>query len=600
MIDLEHPIALDIETYPNYTLFAFRATKPFMDSTYKYYNRGNNPFPWYHTVEVCSTAEDGFSDDQKDFVKYILTNHTTYGFNSNKFDMPLIYHALLDNANSTDLYNAASDIIHNHNYYSYGNSKDNHPWTKKVRHFDLMEVPPGVNVGLKLYAARMHSPKLQDLPYEPDKKLTHNEKKEVVEYCKNDLDVTAELYDHIKKEIKLRLDMSIEYKQDLMSKSDAQIAEAVFRSELKKIYPARKFCTPNRRTDSIINYEVPKDIAFETEDLKFLPEYIANTDFTLNSQGSIVPPKEFRQYKIHINENSYQIGVGGLHSCEKKFKMNCGDGHKIIDADVTSYYPSIIRKLQLYPTHLGHKFLDIYGDIVDKRIQAKIEKDKVVADSLKIVINGTFGKFGSKYSLLYSPELLLQTTITGQLMLLMLIEKIESYGLPVLSANTDGIMVFMNNNDDDLFQMACKEWETQVGMNLEFSECHGLFSRDVNNYFAVKPDKTTKCKGIFASDPLKKNPQGEICAIAAMEYVINQTPLEDTIRSDDYDITDYLFVRTVKGGSIWKDEYLGKVARWVYAKDGSTILYKNNDNKVPKSDRSQPIMGSKQGGQVHS
>ena len=56
-------------------------------------------------------------------------------------------------------------------------------------------------------------------------------------------------------------------------------------------------------------------------------------------------------------------------------------------------------------------------------IEAKAQLAMYQAEdsSKKIQINGSFGKLGSKYSLLYAPDLLLQTTITGQLALLMLI-----------------------------------------------------------------------------------------------------------------------------------------------------------------------------------
>lgn len=60
--------------------------------------------------------------------------------------------------------------------------------------------------------------------------------------------------------------------------------------------------------------------------------------------------------------------------------------------------------------------------------------------TFKIVLNGTFGKLGSKYSFLYSPNLMIQVTITGQLALLMLIEALEAAGISVVSANTDGIV----------------------------------------------------------------------------------------------------------------------------------------------------------------
>ena len=82
--------------------------------------------------------------------------------------------------------------------------------------------------------------------------------------------------------------------------------------------------------------------------------------------------------------------------------------------------------------------MNIYQSIVKRRLEAKAKGDTVTADSLKITVNGSFGKFGSKYSFLYSPDLLINTTLTGQLTLLMLIEMITLAGgtvkVPTLTA----------------------------------------------------------------------------------------------------------------------------------------------------------------------
>ena len=48
---------------------------------------------------------------------------------------------------------------------------------------------------------------------------------------------------------------------------------------------------------------------------------------------------------------------------------------------------------------------------------------------------------------LYSPDLLINTTITGQLTLLMLIEMITLSGGKVKSANTDGIVILCNRDN---------------------------------------------------------------------------------------------------------------------------------------------------------
>ena len=86
-----------------------------------------------------------------------------------------------------------------------------------------------------------------------------------------------------------------------------------------------------------------------------------------------------------------------------------------------------------------------------------------------------------------------------------------------------------------------------------------------------------------------KNPQGEIIMDAVVDYLKYDTPLEHTIKTCD-DMTKFLTVRTVAGGAVWRDDYLGKVVRWYYSTDGDSIHYKKNGNKVAKSDGAKPHM----------
>ena len=134
------------------------------------------------------------------------------------------------------------------------------------------------------------------------------------------------------------------------------------------------------------------------------------------------------------------MGIGGLHSTESGRSVHSDHEYVLVDADVASQYPSIILQTGLTPMSLGEPFLEVYGAIKDERLVAKRAKDKVKDKGLKIALNGSYGKLGSPYSVLYAPHLMIATTLTGQLSLLMLIERAESAGIPVVSGNTDGVV----------------------------------------------------------------------------------------------------------------------------------------------------------------
>jgi hypothetical protein len=239
---------------------------------------------------------------------------------------------------------------------------------------------------------------------------------------------------------------------------------------------------------------------------------------------------------------------------------------------------------------------------IENKIRQLEEESKTlqtITDSIKISVNGSFGKLGSKYSALYAPDLMLQVTITGQLCLLMLIERIELAGIPVVSGNTDGIVIKCPKVRYEELNSIIKLWEQDTNFITEETRYKATYSKDVNNYIAVKEDGTCKTKGTYSnpwSDPktaifrFHKNPQTTICSEAIVDFISSKISLEETVLNSK-EIQKFISVRNVKGGAIKNGKYLGKVIRWYYAKDEKGYIeYKTNGNKVPKSDGAKPLM----------
>ena len=515
-------------------------------------------------------------------VKAMLNSSQIITFNGNSYDLPLLNYAL--GGATTQQIKQMSDriIVGGEAYWQLGLS---HP--DGIDHIDLIEVAPG-QAGLKLYGGRLHCPKLQDLPIDPAASITQAQRSQLAEYCKNDLDITEGLYRALIKQIDLRVQMSDEYGQDLRSKSDAQIAEAVISAKLTEL-SGKKPTKPKVAIGTKYKYVAPAFISYTTQVMQDTLEFVKGCEIVIDKNGS---PKceALESHIVKIGSSEYRMGVGGLHSSESKTAHIANDDTLLIDRDVASYYPAIILNCKLYPTHMGTAFLDVYQDIVTRRLEAKRSGDKVVADSLKITINGSFGKFGSKYSILYSPDLLIQTTITGQLSLLMLIEALEQQGIPVVSANTDGIVIKCPKAKVAEMDAAVWLWEFFTGFETEDTHYKALYSRDVNNYIAIKTNGEVKTKGVFATTGLMKSPAGSICGEAAIRQLADGTPIATTIRECN-DIRKFVNLRTVKGGAVCDGEYLGKSVRWYYAKNKfGAIHYSSNGNKVATSDGAMPIM----------
>ena len=194
--------------------------------------------------------------------------------------------------------------------------------------------------------------------------------------------------------------------------------------------------------------------------------------------------------------------------------------------------------------------------------------------------------------------MIIKKTITGQLLLLMFIEALEISGIPVVSANTDGIVIHCPKDKTELMDRIVKWWERTTGLNTEDTHYSALYSRDVNNYLAAKIGGGYKGKGIFtlpkdgSADALKKNQDAPICYQAVAEYLVNGTPIEKTI-NECTDFTRFVVVRTVKGHGVklrtnGKHDYMGKTCRWYYGQDPNKIVYASNGNSVPKSEFAEP------------
>jgi DNA polymerase elongation subunit (family B) len=528
--------------------------------------------------------DQGSLDDLKRYIEHPDVEVLT--FNGNNYDIPMIALALSGSTNLS--LRKASDKIINENLKPWQFYKHYNLDELVLDHIDLIEVAPG-QVGLKIYGGRLHSPKMQDLPIELDATIDENMAEQLALYCRNDLDVTWRLARQLTEQIDLRRTMSEQYGVDLRSKSDAQIAEVVLKSEITKItqiVPVRE----KRLSYSSFKYEPPGHVKFFTEDFKNALDVIRTADMVVKDTGHVEMPEAIEKLDLSIGGNKYKVGIGGLHSQESEVAHFSDEEYVLIDRDVASYYPNLMLNMGMYPPALGENFLSVYRNILNTRLAAKHSGDKVTNEVLKIVLNGTFGKTSNQYSILYNPKMMIQTTLTGQLSLLMLIEALERRSISVVSANTDGIVIKCPRARYDEVTALIHKWEKITNLETEETRYKALYSRDVNNYVALKEKGGVKTKGVYASSGLHKNPCNEVCVEAVTKYLTENIPCERTIMECE-DVTKFLTLRTVKGGAVKQGYTLGKAIRWYYAigVDG-VITYKENGNTVPRTEGAKPLM----------
>ena len=497
--------------------------------------------------------------------KMLLSGKYTFiSFNGENFDRPLIAAAIMG-YDEHDLKIIAQTIIQDgmRSWQTYKHYKLDF---LEYDHIDLIETAPGVMISLKTYAGRMHYPTMQDMPFHHDDEIDTPAKRKLVEsYCFNDIGVTMELLSRLKTELELRVEMGKEYDLDLRSKSDAQAAEAILKKRVG-IFPGDKI------VPRAVTYKAPAFIKTRSPILKELISAFEDEEFIINRGNGSPIESEWMEEPIAIGKGLYKVGLGGLHSQhDKQFYVEATDDLLISDFDVASYYPNIMMKAGLVPRLGGNKgqlFLDEYENIYDRRMEAKHGGNKKIANTLKIVLNGTFGKLGSVYSAFYSPDLLIAVTITGQLNLLCVIVELERLkGVTVTSANTDGVMVTyspaMRESVLKVFEANAK----RTGFEYEETPYRKVAMKDVNNYIAIGTDGKVKTKGLYAEAGLMKNPTMQVCSDAAVAYLKDDVSPVDFIHDCEH-IQDFVSIRNVKGGgvqhkkTVMVDDWIGEPRNW--------------------------------------
>lgn len=531
-----------------------------------------------------------FEDDDSEL--YPLLNWLQYkadyfGYNNNKYDR-LMLSALLMYYNQFDkpskliefLYDTSQRIIRNSdNDVLWQDSFTNMLMKNRLnfRDLDLFQIfrldhfhksLKQTSINIKWYnLLEYHMPPISELDVNYYYRLTENRglsieqlnrlyrnsferylhpawKKEMEEYNDNDVFICCELVRMNQEEIRLRYMISKEYEINVLSASRSTIADKVIvklYSKFTGFHPKRFIDTKTIRRKIEVSEILSDKIQFSSPQLNDL----------LQSLHSLVLRGEKGEFERTFTYagTSYTLATGGLHSNEIPAIYVTNDKQTIVDRDVASYYPNLIRSLKICQKHLNPKaWFRIADTIVDERLEHKhLAKDQslnliqlmkhiTAAACLKIVANaGIFGKMGSEKSFLCDKKAMYKVTINGQLFLLMLIERLEDAGIHVISANTDGIVTIVPKGLEETADNICHWWEKHLGLELEFTHYSKYVTEGVNSYLTVKTDGKKKFKGrmnpkMYLED-LSKGYNSPIVAKAVTEYFINGTPVMETLRN---------------------------------------------------------------------
>lgn len=464
-------------------------------------------------------------------------------------------------------------------------------WKLRHKHLDLYRIHHFDNknkrTGLKWCQFMMDLENIEDMPSQGE---GQNWLEMVLSYNYNDVVATKKLYELTANMIELRKQLTSMYGINLMNASDSKIGSELTLKlyckktgkNIKDVRSLRTYRKSIKINDIIFSY-----IKFDSDIFNLVLNHFKNLE--------IKDTKSDSEFSVNYKGFQFDYGNGGIHGSISNSIVESDSEYVIIDADVSSLYPSIAIVNGLYPRHLGKEFVDIYNqEIVIPRLIAKKEGNKVLADGFKLAANSVYGKSNDIYSWLYDPQYTMATTINGQLLLTMLAEMLMSIDdSKLIQINTDGLTMKIHRNSLDQYYELCKKWMSITKLELEYVEYSKMIIFDVNNYLAFYTNGKYKAKGRceFENIPLHKNKSFAIIPRAFYEYHKNNIQPLDFITNHN-NIFDFCAgvksKKSDKKGINWyqlhwvdkgdvKTKKLSKTVRYFISNKGSTLIKHSED-----------------------
>ena len=391
-----------------------------------------------------------------------------------------------------------------------------------------------LRVGLKEMQVTMQYSNVQEYEGDFNKPLPVSEIDNMIAYNINDVNSTEALLYKCKSDIDLRLAIEDEYGVKVLNKDGVNIGMKIITHK----YLEKTGLTWNQIKDLRSPCDVIELDKVILPMIQFDSKLLQDILIELKKQAVSPGRKGYEKHFI-FDDLEWTIGVGGLHTVNKPEAFIPEEGWTISDIDVASLYPSMIIEHQFYPPHLGKEFLEVYSNIKEERIEAKHNGNEVKNLTLKLALNGLSGNLQNEHNFCYSPFTVMQIRMNGQLMLLMLAEKLIQIGCKILQANTDGLFILRRLSDEQKFKEVCKEWESLTKLVLEEDQFEAFYQYAINDYLAIKKGykethnpKLLKKKGLFIDEVrLGKGMNAMIIPEAINKCLADGINITDTINN---------------------------------------------------------------------
>lgn len=412
--------------------------------------------------------------------------------------------------------------------------------------FNNVDIKDDMQKGLSLKAIEGHlglSVKESTVPFDIDRPLTEEERRETEFYCDHDVDTTDKLIDvraeYLKSKISVGRMVGMSDAKAL-SMTNAKLTSALLGASAREYKDERAYTYPPNLHKEHIPAEV---FAF----------------FDQMHDASISDDDLFKsKLNFEIGGCPCVVGFGGIHGAIPTYQEEAQGNRTIRNYDVASLYPSLM--INCGYTSRSIPSAESFKEVYHKRLAAKKSGDKATANALKLVLNTTYGAMLNQYNDLFDPLMGRSVCVSGQLFLIELaaqyVERITT--LKLIQLNTDGVMVSLEDWELPILAEINDEWQSRTGFMLEEDVIKRVVQKDVNNYIEIKSDGSVKTKGGYlvrgtsVVGAFNINNNATIVCKAICDYFVHGTPVEETINGCD-DLMAFQLI--AKAGAKYREAY---------------------------------------------
>ena len=573
----ERPVALyDIEVFPNCFHCLVSDSESHKKYKFEISNRKNQleeliDFFYFKRIEhiMCGYNNHHYDDIVINYM--IFFRNTMKRFDYLKICNSLYYlsKAIIESEKTENI-----DKIKQYKYANYFYS------------FDLMTMlySAAKQKSLKEVEILLGMDNVQEFEAGFDQRLLDSEIDDMIKYNENDVDATELLLNTVKDEVDLRLEVEKEWGFDALSMSNIRIGEEILlrKSNLKGV-ALEEAKSKIRRVAKIENKDIILPfIQYSNPKLKEVLLDVKNA--TCYPCKSDKKQKNYEK-KFVLSNTCYSIGEGGIHTINEPRIFKPTADQYIGHSDVTSMYPSLAIIYKWLPVHLGKDFWNVYESLYKERVIAKRNHDELKAKAFKFALNSPIGKMQNESSWAYDPLNAYKIRMNGQLILLMLVDRLLSINCKIVQVNTDGVVYIADKANRELINQFIHEVENITKLPFDSDDYESFYQYDVNNYFGIRkgysqsgdPSLIEK-KGKFITEiGLNNSMTPVVISKAVINYFLTKEPIDKFVK-EDKNIRDFLMSQSVNRE--FKVEYGNKPVQRInryYASNSGYYLMRVKD-----------------------